>query len=278
MMRTSTWKAWGPFMALILLGAAFGALLFATTSADASGGRPVENVRGTVVRPGVALWVHVHPAPKGGGSNECDDTGTNSDFALFANAKSDGLTFNINTGQIPANLAPATAVGAITDSFAAWDAASPGYFTVNTSGGASGPSQDGNNTVGWLNIVPPRTLAATWTWTDTATNRVLESDIFFNNRHAWGVFGGCNDEDAFEVGNVGTHEVGHTIALDHVSNSYSTMAATASSGEVRKQTLTQGDADGFLASLAGTPPPPPDDGGGGGPPPCKGKNKNDPGC
>ncbi len=72
----------------------------------------------------------------------------------------------------------------------------------------------------------------------------------FNAFHKWDVFGACNAEGRFEVANIGTHEVGHTVGLDHLeaSGAYATMYPTASKGEVRKQTLTQGDLSSYVAA------------------------------
>jgi hypothetical protein len=163
----------------------------------------------------------------------------------FAKAKSEGLTFNINRDTIPSYLTPARS------SPPSRPLSPPGtplvtsllgkkrpYFTVNDSGGARRPAFDGINTVGWLGM-RSGWLAATWVWTDN-DGFVQQADIFFNRAYTWGVFDKCDAQQAFEVGNVGTHEVGHTVGLDHLSdpNGYATMYPYASSGEVRKRTPT----------------------------------------
>ena len=101
--------------------------------------------------------------------------------------------------------------------------------------------------------MPPKALAAARVWTDDATGRVLEADVFFNTKHPWDVFTACpSGAGAYEVGNVAAHELGHTLALDHVSDpgKQATMYPSASLDEVRKRTLTAGDAAGFQAALA----------------------------
>jgi hypothetical protein len=195
------------------------------------------------------LWVFVHPAPKAQ-SPYCDDLDQYTQVPNFAKAKSEGLTFNINRDTIPSYLDASQVIAAIEASFAAWDtAAGTGqYFTVNDTGGARRPAFDGINTVGWLGM-RSGWLAATWVWTDNK-GFVQQADIFFNRAYTWGVFETCNAQQAFEVGNVGTHEVGHTVGLDHLSdpNGYATMYPYASSGEVRKRTPTTGDIDGYTAA------------------------------
>jgi len=197
------------------------------------------------------LWVFVHPAPKAQ-SPYCDDGNQSITVPNFAWAKPGGLTFNINQSSIPSYLKANAnqVIDAIKASFAAWDtAAGTGqYFTVNDTGGAPRPAFDGINTVGWLGM-RSGWLAATWVWTDNK-GVVQQADIFFNRAYTWGVFETCNAQPAFEVGNVGTHEVGHTVGLEHLSdpNGYATMYPSASSGEVRKRTPTTGDVAGYTAA------------------------------
>lgn len=199
------------------------------------------------------LYVFVFPErqgrPNSGTPSYCTDSDQIATVPRFANANPHGLAFNINRNSIPIDKDAATA--AISASFAAWDSVdlSNAYFTVNPTGGASGPAVDGNNTVGWVGLVPKQVLAAAWVWTDES-DTVTEADIFFNSLHKWGVFTSCNQQDRYEVGNVGTHEIGHVVGLDHLSAECgcATMHPTAAKGEVRKRTLTTGDRSGYTAA------------------------------
>jgi hypothetical protein len=260
---TTRWKL-GATLALLMAVAGAMAVYFALFNAPvaADDGVPVAEVRGRPVpgRPGHSEWVFVFPAPNGaqpakgppstGGS--CTDENSQTAYALFGKARAGGLTFNITAGSIPSYLGAGTATQAIQDSAAAWNAVSPGYYTVNTSGGATRPGQDGNNSIGFARLVPKTTLAAAWVYQDTVTGQVTESDVFYNNSYTWAALSGCNSASAVDLQNIGTHEIGHTAALDHVSDAgkQATMYPSAPKGEVRKRTLTTGDASGFSTSLA----------------------------
>ena len=221
--------------------------------ADPVRGKPVK-VNGKDMK----LWVFVHPERGGKGkkpkppdddgpSPYCtDDNSQTRAVPKFADANPNGLTFNINDGSIPINKTEARQ--AIRNSFDAWDDVSPigTYFAVNNTGGASRPVFDGNNSVGWVKIVPRSVLAAAWVWTD-ADDNVVQADVFFNAFHKWGVLSGCDEPGKYDVGNVGTHEFGHVVGLDHLADSgaFATMYPSASKGEIRKRSLTAGDAAGY---------------------------------
>lgn len=245
--RVSRWSAALAIAAssLVGLGAAPRAQA-ADLSAKEVRGQPVV-VNGKQYR----LWVFVYQGKPTGGTSSayCTDGNQSTTVPSFATANPAGLTFNINQGSIPID--KTSAIAAIHGAFSTWDAVGNGqtYFTLNDTGGAARPAADGNNTIGWARIVPKNTLAATWVWVDPATNKVAETDMFFNTLWSWGVYTTCNAQSRIEVGDIGTHEAGHTVGLDHLkdANAYATMYPSAPAGEVRKRTLTPGDANGYLA-------------------------------
>lgn len=208
-------------------------------------GKPVK-VNGKDMR----LWVFVYPERGGKGkkppkdegpSTYCDNGDQGTTVPKFAAANPNGLTFNINDGSIPID--KTTAIETIRYSFGVW---STTYFTVNATGGAARPVADGNNTVGWVKIVPKNVLAAAWVWADL-DGTISQADVFYNAFHKWGVFTTCDAQGKFEIGNVGTHEFGHVVGLDHLSdpNAFATMYPSAPKGEVRKRTTTSGDRSGY---------------------------------
>jgi len=79
-------------------------------------------------------------------------------------------------------------------------------------------------------------------WT---TGQLIDSDIIFNTNYTWGTDGSAG---IYDVQNIGTHELGHSLSLDDLYNgadSEITMYGYGSSGETKKKTLHQDDMDGI---------------------------------
>ncbi len=216
-------------------------------------------VHGKPVAPGVKLTVHVFPAnngkggkPSSGGTVCTNDINGQGDYALFAGAKQDGLEGLIDNSFAPLSVV-SSAPAAIRRSLANWDAGITGdYFDYRPNDAApERPGMDDTNVIGWARLVPKQVLAAAWVYTSTITGRVLEADIFYNTSHTWGVLGDCNSPPAFDVENIGTHEVGHILGLAHFSDAakMATMYPSAPSGEIKKRTLTGGDLAGVTQAL-----------------------------
>ena len=64
---------------------------------------------------------------------------------------------------------------------------------------------------------------------------------------------------AYDVQNTVTHEIGHVVGFDHVSNPNSTMAPTAPIGETSKRIIDLGTANGFCGTYPRGQPPVPCD-------------------
>ena len=89
------------------------------------------------------------------------------------------------------------------------------------------------------------TLAKNSIWYQLSTGKILETDIKFNTDYAFKTDGAA---DAYDVQNIATHELGHSLALADLyesSDSDKTMYGYAAKGETKKRTLTQDDMDGI---------------------------------
>ena len=82
-------------------------------------------------------------------------------------------------------------------------------------------------------------------WYQLSTGQILETDIKFNTDYAFKTDGSA---DAYDVQNIATHELGHSLALADLydsADSDKTMYGYAAKGETKKRTLTQDDMDGI---------------------------------
>jgi hypothetical protein len=99
-------------------------------------------------------------------------------------------------------------------------------------------------------------IATTTTTSNTATGEILDADIELNDSGftfttvdgppcaPGGPQVGCV---AYDVQNTVTHEAGHTLGLDHSTDTTATMYAFAPIGETRKRILYADDLDGICA-------------------------------
>lgn len=223
-------------------------------------------------RPGERLTVFVFherggkgkKPPKGGGGGEevCSDLNTNQAFSeLPFRLASTGFPVEYHPAFEPTSVA-GTALGAINGGFTAWEAAVDNaalFDFAENPDGASPPGRDFTNVVGWRLFVGRggSFLAAAFIW--SKDTEILEVDIFYNLKHKWAVNGSidpgstlCGEQ--FDVQAISTHEIGHMLGLGHVSETDdATMFGSAPKGELQKQTLTPGDADGASTVVPAAP-------------------------
>lgn len=237
-----------------------------STQAGTSPGLGVTPVNGKTVGHGLRLWVHVfyakggkHGPPPGhgggGGTVNCTDDNSQTGSAVPF-AQTEPISFQANTATYPSNLNQSAVTAALSSSAATWNQAAKGGspLSVATGGTATGPSQNGTSELGWAHLAPKNVLAATWTWTN-ASNQIVEADLFYNNSWTWDTFASCPSSPTghFDVADIGTHEMGHALGLNHVSDAggQATMYPSAPADETRKTTLTKGDELALAAAIEG---------------------------
>ncbi|UCE98176.1 MAG: hypothetical protein JSV74_02260 [Dehalococcoidia bacterium] len=178
-------------------------------------------------------------------------------YELIGTKINGNATYYVNTSG-----APDGSITEINASFDAWeeeDAAGEDLFTNGGTTPISGRKYDGQNTISWARIAPKSTIAIATFWYysdgDPGTfDEIVEFDIVFNAFLNWGIDpdgeGPTPLTDAFDIRNIGTHEVGHIVGLGDLydnDNSYLTMYGYGSIGETQKISLEAGDKAGAQA-------------------------------
>ncbi len=78
------------------------------------------------------------------------------------------------------------------------------------------------------------------------SGHLLDSDIVFNTSYPWSA---TREPDAFDVGNIATHELGHSLALNDLydaTDSEKTMYGYGTAEEIKKKTLDPDDIAGLV--------------------------------
>jgi len=148
--------------------------------------------------------------------------------------------------------APVDAFDAVTPAFAEWDGNTSttiyGTVSEDTSATPPGAVLDEENTMSWDVIDGPRGIIAVcyyWYWVNT--KELIEFDIVFDKDETWSTIGAPG---AFDVQNIATHELGHTLVLGDLRSPKDgalTMHAYAWLGDTTKSDLGSGDILGIKA-------------------------------
>lgn len=206
-------------------------------------------------RPTVTL-IDVHeikaardPARPSGGANCTNDGAATGRYVLTGWAVQGNKTALFNTTTLPANLGLSATVSALQSGFSVWQ----GAPTINVATSTTSSLKPTANRQYELMFgkTGGTTLAVTYTW--RWSDGTVESDTLFNTSVVWGNLGaegdGCYETagGVYDVGNIATHEFGHTYGLDHPSARFETMYAYGYSGETLKRSPESGDLAGIAA-------------------------------
>jgi len=154
-------------------------------------------------------------------------------------------TYLVNTSGGPDN-----SLSAIQAAMQTWTDVTTSSFIFIYSGSTTKTSNDYGSNDG-INIVTfgpmgtNGTLAENSYWYNTTSGQLIDTDIQFNTSYPWATNGSII---AYDVQNVSTHELGHSLCLDDLKNdtdSEKTMYYEAGLGETKKRTLDQDDIDGI---------------------------------
>jgi hypothetical protein len=158
----------------------------------------------------------------------------------------------VNTSGMPGG-----SLEAIKAAFATWNGAGA-HFTINYGGSSASTSfgkNDGTNLIDYGKLDgmlyggagADSTIALCLYWYDPRTGNLLDADIRLNSSQPWSTSG---DADAYDVQNIVTHELGHTLVLLDLygkGDSESTLYGLAEKGETKKRTLEADDTNGIKA-------------------------------
>ncbi|MDY0042203.1 MAG: PKD domain-containing protein [Desulforhabdus sp.] len=157
---------------------------------------------------------------------------------------------------------PSGSLNAILTSMQTWSDVDGSCFVFNYSGQTTAQTQltpdknstirDQKNIVSFQALGQNKILASNYFWFTSSSGALLESDIVVNTSYAWRTDGGAG---AYDVQNVMTHELGHSLSLDDLygaADSEKTMYGYVATGETKQRTLHQDDIDGIVYLYPGS--------------------------
>lgn len=164
--------------------------------------------------------------------------------------------YNLNPASVPSsvgpsNLAPLTVNGFFDFESQISSAAAKPVLRRGSDTSKIKSSYDGLNIIAW-GRTSGSTLGVTYVRYYVSSGLVVDVDTIMNKRVPWSWSGGtsCGDPNSYDAENILTHEIGHWFGLDdEYEASYvdNTMFGYGDRNEVKKDTLTTGDANGVKA-------------------------------
>jgi hypothetical protein len=152
------------------------------------------------------------------------------------------ISFVVNTSGMPGG-----SDVAIQEAMNTWSNAGASLTMVNqgTSTSHAWSESDGQNLIDMGALDSDSTLAETMWWYQPRTGAMTDADIRFNQNLPWSTNG---DANSYDVQNICTHEMGHTLFLDDLygrGDQEKTMYGYADKGETKKRTLDSDDSNGI---------------------------------
>ncbi len=158
-------------------------------------------------------------------------------------------SFNNVTYYINPSGGPSGTTTAFLAAFQAWSDVDLSSFTFLFGGETSNSAfgiNDGINILCFGPMGSSGVLGQNITWYYTSTGEIIDSDIKFNSDVPYNTDGSLND---YDVQNVATHELGHSLSLSDLYDSgdtEKTMYGIVSKGETKKRDLHQDDIYGII--------------------------------
>ncbi len=149
------------------------------------------------------------------------------------------------TYYISDNVTDSVEITAIQNAFNTWENEASSSMDYTYEGSiadtSAGPIQNGTNTISWQNLGSDGPVGVTYYWYYPSLKQIIEFDIVLNSALTW-------SSDAFDVQNVMTHEVGHTLILFDLyapKDGWLTMYGYTWLGDLEKLILGNGDELGI---------------------------------
>jgi len=157
-------------------------------------------------------------------------------------------TVKLNVFSVPSTVGGSHLLAIVDNAFNEWLTQIPNKVTVNynETTNVSRANLDNQNIIAWGNA-PASALAVSYIW--YKDSYAVEVDTIMNKKYTWywSQNINCAYQNVYDAQDILTHELGHTFGLDDMyENTYAdhTMYGYGSKGEVKKDTLTQGDIIG----------------------------------
>lgn len=164
------------------------------------------------------------------------------------------ITYRLNASSVPSSVGGSNLDAIVQNGFSQYNQATGGKVNfvkgVNTSVNRS--RFDGQNVVTWGRL-GAGSLGITYVWYYPSSGNLAEVDTVMNSRYKWSLSNqeACADNKTYDAKNIMTHELGHWMGLDDMYNAGThgdaTMYGYGAMGEVKKNTLSNGDKLGISA-------------------------------